>query len=256
MKKAILTVFLVITLASLKPCDAQSPQTQSITKDPASVSPVTSNPSDAVVQISPVGAQKAAAAPSLTAASSPTVAPPADIASVIAKEVLSANNQVVGQVASMYQNFGLFITIIVTLVGGIATWMSYVARKSVQEFIQEWTKKMESLENDMKEDLTRLRDAVAEAEGSAKKAQGYAQSIEDSKEIVNKILKDYDRFRAISTFTPQLGEEKEVVVSAQSVPEGGGERRPSEPSANEEDAQVAERLKGKIDTPNDEGQKP
>lgn len=147
----------------------------------------------------------------------------------------------------MYQKFGLFITIIVTLVGGVATWMSYVARRSVQEFIQEWTEKVKSLESDMKEDLKRLRDAVTEAEGSAQKAAGHAQSIEDSKEIVGKILQDYDRLRSIPTLSAQLG------VSPQPIVEAALAQPSQEPPATEEDAEVANRLKGKIDPPEGEG---
>ncbi len=254
MKKPILTAFVAVILASLTPCDAQIPPPQLNRSSPSS--PVTAGPPVGVAQPPPVNAQKAAAASSPAGASAATIAPPADIASLIAKEVLSANNQVVSQVASMYQNFGLFITIIVTLVGGIAIWVSYVARKSVQEFIQEWTKKMESIENDMKEDLKRLRDAVAEAEGSAKKAGGHAQSIEDSKEIVSKILEDYDRLRAIPTFSAQFRGEEEVAVSPQPVAETPLAQPPQGPLATEEDAEVADRLKGKIDTPEGEGQEP
>jgi hypothetical protein len=124
MKKPILTAFVAITFASLTPCYAQIPLVQLNRSSPSS--PVTAGPPVGMAQPPPVNAQKAAAASSPAGASA-TIAPPADIASLIAKEVLSANNQVVSQVASMYQNFGLFITIIVTLVGGIAIWVSYVA---------------------------------------------------------------------------------------------------------------------------------
>jgi uncharacterized membrane protein YccC len=144
----------------------------------------------------------------------------------------------------MYQNLGLFITIIVTLVGGVATWMSYVARKSVHEFIQEWTEKVKSLENDMKGDLKRLHDAVTEAEGSAKKAAEHERAIEDSKKILDKILEDYDRLRAIPSLATQLRVEEERTT----------EQPPQEVPTPEEDAAVEARLRGKIDPPIGEGQ--
>lgn len=191
-----------------------------------------------------------------TAPLSATIAPPADITSLTAKEILSANNQVVSQVASMYQNLGLFITIIVTLVGGVATWMSYVAKKSVQEFIQEWTKKMESLENDMKEASKRLHDAVNAAETSAKKAAGHEQSIEDSKKVVNKTLEDVDRLRVgVASLSAQFRGE-EAAAAPQPVAEAAVEQPPSEPLAADEDAEVAARLKDKINSPEGEGKEP
>ena len=251
MKKPIQTALLAITLASLTPCEAQLPSAQLNTD--SSSSPVTPGPLVGVTQPPPVNTQKAGAASSLAGTASATTAPPTDIASAVAKEILSANNQVVSQVASMYQNFGLFITIIVTLVGGIATWMSYIARKSVQEFIQEWTKKMEFLENDMKEALKRLRDAVAEAEASAKKAAGHEQSIEDSKKVVTKALEDVDRLRVgVASLYAQRGGE-EPAAAPQPVEEAPVEEPRSEPLAAEEDAEVTARLKDKINPPEGEG---
>ena len=103
---------------------------------------------------------------------------------------------------------------------------------------------MESLENDMKEDLKRLHNAVTEAEGSAKKAAEHEQSIEDSKKILGKILEDYDRLRAIPSLATQLREEEERTA----------EQPPQEAPIPEEDAEVAARLKGKIDPSESEGQ--
>ncbi len=82
-------------------------------------------------------------------------------------DILSANNQVIAQVALMYQHLGLFITIIVTLVGGVATWMSYVAKKTVHEFVSEWKEKLNAIETDMKTTQTALHDALDGAKASA-----------------------------------------------------------------------------------------
>jgi hypothetical protein len=254
MKKAILTALFASILLLHSASDAQALLAKSnINTSSSPVFPVTvSSPVGAAPAIS----QQATATPSSTAPSSPTIAPPADIASLTAKEILSANNQVVNQVASMYQNLGLFITIIVTLVGGVATWMSYVARKSVHEFIQEWTKKLESVENEMKESLKRLRVAVAEADASAKKAAGHEQSIEDSTKVVNKTLKDIDALKlGVASLSAQVRGE-EVSAVAQPATEAGGDQPVSEPLAAEEDAEVAARLKDKINSSKGGGQKP
>ena len=256
MNKTILTALFSLTLALLNPCDAQTPPAQSQTNAPSlPVSSGTTEPSGGVVE-PPPSIQRRVQATDPAAPSSAITAPPGDITSLIVKEILSANNQVVSQVASMYQNLGLFITIIVTLVGGVATWMSYVARRSVQEFIQEWTEKVKSLESDMKEDLKRLRDAVAEAEGSAKKAAEHEQSIKDSQKIVDKILEDYDRLRAIPELSTQLRGEEERAVSPQPVTGTSLGRFPQEALAPEEEAEVTDRLKGKINPPEGVGQKP
>lgn len=270
MMKTILTVLFFVVLTSLNLCDAQTPPAQAPTDAPSvPVSPQTSNPptrvaQPPVVQSPPANIQPQAVATSPTTSPPVITTPPADIGSLIAKEVLSANNQVVSQVASMYQNLGLFITIIVTLVGGFTTWMSYIARKSVQEFIQEWTEKVKSLESewtekvkflesDMKEGLKRLRDAIAEAEGSAKEAAKHAQAIEDNKKIVDKILQDYDRLRSIPTLSAQLRGDEQVGVSPQPIEETALAQPPQESPTTEEDAEVADRLKGKFDPPEDKG---
>lgn len=157
----------------------------------------------------------------------------------------------------MYQNLGLFITIIVTLVGGVATWMSYLARRSVHEFIQEWTKKLESVEIEMKESLKRLRDAVAEAEGSAKKAAKHAQSVDDSATVLNKTLEDAHRLRHdVASLYTQLRGEQSAAAPPQPIAEAAPGQPSPEPLAAEEDAEVAARLKGKIDSPEGEGTKP
>ncbi len=254
MKNAILTALFASILLLHSASDAQTiPAKSNINASSSPVFPVTANSS---VGAAPANSQQAVAASSPTAPSLPTIAPPADIASLTAKEILSANNQVVNQVASMYQNLGLFITIIVTLVGGVATWLSYVARRSVQEFIQEWTKKLELIENNMKEVLQRLHDAVTEAEASAKKAAGHEQSIEDSTKVVSKTLKDIDALTlrlGVASLSDQVRGE-EVSAVAQPAGEAGGDQPASEPLAAEEDAEVAARLKDKINSPEGGGQ--
>ncbi|MEJ0091338.1 MAG: DUF3149 domain-containing protein [Limisphaerales bacterium] len=127
--------------------------------------------------------------------SMPQIALPADIASLTAKEILSANNQVVGQIATMYQHFGLFITIIVTMLGIIATVVGYFIRKSVHELVGEWTKKFEKIEAEMEKSRNRLLAAVNEAEGSAKDAAASAESIDDDKKVLSQAIKDVDRLR-------------------------------------------------------------
>jgi peptidoglycan hydrolase CwlO-like protein len=157
----------------------------------------------------------------------------------------------------MYQNLGLFITIIVTLVGGVATWMSYVARKSVHEFIQEWSKKLESVENEMKESLKRLRDLVGEAEGSANKAAKHAQSIEDSEKVLNKTLESVDNLRAyVASLDAQQRGEQAAATHPQPIAEAAPVQPSSEPQAADEDADVTSRLKGKINPAESEGPKP
>lgn len=261
MMKTILTVLFFMAFASLNPCGAQPLPTQTPTNaPPVPVSPQTSNPpigvtQPPVVQPPPADMQPQAVATSPTTSPPVITTPPADIGSLIAKEVLSANNQVVSQVASMYQNLGLFITIIVTLVGGVATWMSYVARKSVHEFIQEWTEKMKSLENDMKEASKRLHETVAEAENSAQKAAGYERSIEDSKKVLSKTLEDVDRLRAgVASLHDQLRREEAAGALPKPVTEVAIEQPITEPLIAEEDEEVAVRLKGKINPAEGEGQ--
>jgi hypothetical protein len=182
-----------------------------------------------------------------TQPSSPVTSPP-DVSPLVLKEILSANNQVVSQVASMYQNFGLFITIIVTFVSVIATLIGFLARRSVQGFIREWTKKMEPLEKEMKDSLNRLREAVTVAEGSAKKAADHEQSIKDNIAVLNKALEDVDRLQtSLESCLAQVRGEGAAVRPSATVAEGAVVQHSPEPSTTEEDAEVAAHLQGKID---------
>lgn len=89
MNKTILTALFSLTLALLNPCDAQTPLAQSQTNVPSlPVSPGTTEPSVGVVEPSPsIQRQVQATVPATP--SSTITAPPADIASLIAKEVLA-----------------------------------------------------------------------------------------------------------------------------------------------------------------------
>lgn len=200
--------------------------------------------------------------PSLPAplTSTPTLiaTPPADFASLTAKEILSANNQVVSHLAVMYQTFGVLITIIVTLVGGIATYLSYAARKNVAEFLQDWTKKMEVLEDRMKASSDRIDEATAKAEKSAAQAAKSAQeagrheqSMKDSVTIAERNLKDIEEMRAqagvpaaTEGLTPSVAVSEGLVVSDS-----------TEALDSAEDAAVAKQLKGKIN-PAETGESP
>jgi hypothetical protein len=170
------------------------------------------------------------------------------------KEILSANNQVVNQVASMYQHFGLFLTIIVTLVGGIATWLSVMAKRSVNEFIKEWTDKMKLLESEIKNSMNRLHEAVAEAEGSAKKAATHEQTLQNGVLILNQALQERDRLR--ENFTSQHTQKSE---EQSDLPSSSAEATvippPTQSSVTDEDAEVSALLKDKIDLPEGEGNK-
>jgi hypothetical protein len=232
--------------------------------DPEILQAQTANKSSAIANLHSVGnypnmvAKLTAAQAQSSVASNPQaqslpiIAPPADIASLTAKEILAANNQVVNHLASMYQNFGLFLTIIVTLVGIIATGLSFMANKSVKDFIKEWNKKIESIESEMKASLNRLNNAVSEAESSARKAAASALSVDDSKIVLNKSLEDVARMQAsIALLHPQdVGEQHDVPPSSKEavvIPP------PSQFPDTDEDAEVSARLKGKINSTEGEG---
>lgn len=196
---------------------------------------------------------------------SPAITSPPDVSPVVLKEILSANNQVVSQVASMYQNFGILITIIVSLVGVFAGVLGFYATRSVREFLREWNNKMESLEKATKSSLEswdreirrsvdKVHEAVAEAENSANKAAEHARSIEDNKIVLNKTLEDVDQLRArVEWLRAQVGAEEPGVGPARTVPEAEVAQPLPEPISTEEEAEVAARLKDKIDPKGDEG---
>lgn len=184
-----------------------------------------------------------------TPASTSPIAGPADIASLTAKEILATNNQVVGQVATMYQHLGLFITIIVTLVGGVATWLSYVARKNVHDFVADWKEKLQALQKEMEDAKTRLHAALAEAVKSASGAAQSAQSITDSQRVLSQTLEDVDRLRTIVTSLEaevrrQTGLPNPPPPPPTAIP---ATAPPNEGITAEESAQVAEMLKGKVE---------
>lgn len=226
---------------------AKSLTAQTNTASPLPAPSAGSNPPAQKAQTPSLTPQQSPVLRNPAASPSSAVAAPADIAPLL-KEMLSANNQVVGQVASMYQNLGLFNTIIVTLVGVIATLIGILARKSVQGFIRDWSKKMESLEKEMKDSLSRLREAVTAAEGSAKKAAEHEQSIMDGTAVLSKNLQDVDRLQtSLESCLAQVRGEVAAVQPSPPVSEGGVLRHSPEASTTAEDAEVAARLQGKID---------
>jgi uncharacterized membrane protein len=203
------------------------------------------------VQVPANQIQQSPASNGVALSANPLTISPTDVGSLTAKEILAANNQAVSQVASMYQYFGLFITIIVTLLGGFGVILGFVARRSLKEFIQEWDRKLqslqkdmkESLEKDMKESLERLHDSVSQAEDSANKAAEHAQSIMDTAAILDKVLRDVDTIRAKFTAVNNASEAE----SYGETPGPAAAEASVEPSPSEEDAEVAARLEGKIE---------
>jgi hypothetical protein len=107
----------------------------------------------------------------------------------------------------------------------------------------------------MKESLDRLNKAVVEAEQSATKAAGHELSIKDTETILTKALEDVDKLRtSVAALRDQMGgaglpiEEPPPLASDQEI---------IAPISNlsdaAEDAEVAERLRGKINPPEGEG---
>jgi len=193
------------------------------------------------------------------------IALPADIASLTAKEILAANNQVVSQVATMYQHLGLFITIMLTLLGLVASALSYVIRKSVQEFIQEWTKKFErrekimndewanklkAFEDDVKLSLEKIHNAVNKAEGSAIKAARHELSLEDNMRVLDQNLKQVDRLKMDIV---NLKEQPQIANPPQPLAMDAPMQVVPEPTIAGEDAEVANFLKDKINPAGEEG---
>lgn len=207
-------------------------------------------------------AQSSSTPPPFSATPAPTpaplisLAPPADIASLNAREILAANNAVVGQVATMYQHFGLLITVIVTAVGAFATWMSYLARKNVHEFIAEWDKKLQEKEQQIDKALEKSREAEAMATRSAVEAERHARSIEASLTVLSQSLQRADELRAqvdqIRDKLAALASEVRAPVPTATAPSPETPPPPSDgqavddPISTSEEASVADRLKGRL----------
>ncbi len=195
----------------------------------------------------------------LTPPTSLTVSP-TEVGSLTAKEILAANSQAVAHVATMYQYFGLFITIIVSLIGigvGGAGWFAW---KSLKEFKEDWNKQFleekgrmkDALEKEIEKHTLRINEAAASAEESARKAALDAQSVEDNKIILNEALKDVDKIKQkLAGTRTSVETEFEIETS----PPSKGPTQVTEPvdsSETEEDVKVATRLKGKIKPENGE----
>jgi hypothetical protein len=211
---------------------------------PASLSAQVVRPAE----ITPVAPSSGPQATASTTAAAPhmSATPPSDVSSLTAKEILAANNLMIGNVAGMYQSLGLFITVIVTLVGGGVGVIAYVARKDVKEFIHEWDDRLKTLAKDGDDSAKRLRDLVAEAEKSANKAAEYSKSIEGDREVLNRALKDLDRFRAASDGrSDESGGGSSAAVAAEPGPMAAESE--IDPEVTQEDAEVAARLNGKIE---------
>jgi hypothetical protein len=189
-----------------------------------------------------------------------SLAPPADIASLTAKEILAANNAVVLQVATMYQHFGLLITVLVTVAAVFASYMSYVARKNVQEFVAEWDKKLQGKELQIDSTLQRARDAEQTAAKSATEAEKHANSLTAVLPVINMALTQVDLIRAQ---LDQIRERNSDLAANYSTPEGAAPQTPlaptltapatqsagpaiDEPISTHEQASVSERLRGRL----------
>jgi F0F1-type ATP synthase membrane subunit b/b' len=188
------------------------------------------------------------------ASSNPTAAqltPPASpqtVPSLTAKELLDANSQAVTHLASMFQMFGVLITIIVGVVGVLATWLGILAKKSVNEMVADWSKKLEAIKADMEAAKAKLQEAVAQAQSSANDANRQAQSITDAQTVFNKTLQDLDTIKAklaALSVTPATTPAPATEAAVPPPPNGPA------PSAVEtvtaaESAEVANLLKGKL----------
>jgi hypothetical protein len=247
MKKVIIVATIMSTLFFHHIITERSLTAQTNSESSSHALPLVSNPPSQGTLAPPGKPEQSQAFSRSATASLSAITPTSDI-SLLLKEMLSTNNQVVSQVAQMYQNLGLFITIIVTLVGVIATLLAFLARRSVQGFIHDWTKKMENLEKDMKASLNRLHETVFEAETSAKKAAGYEESFKENIAVLNKSLEKVDRLQTdLQPYLAQTRVEEPTLGPPLPSVEDIEVPHSSEPSTAEEDAEVEAYLKGKID---------
>lgn len=184
----------------------------------------------------------------------PTIAVPADIASLTAKEILAANNQVVAQVASMYQHLGLFITIIITLVGIAVTVIGYFARKSVHELIAEWKIKLASTQDDMQKTKDKLTLAVTETETKAANAAKDAQSLNDGVKILQQALTEVDQLRTrVAQLADELQKQQAQQLNGSASQPAANQEQAADPVSTTEAAltheanEVSKLLSGKVD---------
>lgn len=197
-----------------------------------------------------------------TASVLPPHLPPSDVPSLTAKEILAANNQVISNVAAMYQHLGLFITIMTSLVGAAVAVIAFFARKSVHDFIDNWKEQLESLKQEESTKFSaavaaaeaKLQAAVRAAEQSARIAAGHAQSIEDSKTVMATTLSEVDAMRRRFDSSPeQVAAELPIATSTTGTNVAAGDestalgtQSATPQNSSVEDAEVAERLRGKM----------
>jgi uncharacterized protein HemX len=177
-------------------------------------------------------AQATQANPAVTPAASPTSA-----------ATSTAGDAVLNRVASMFQNFGLFITCTVAVIGLGAGIFGFLAYKSVRDFLKDWELRLIRKEDELKDTLKRAHEAEEDAKKSADKAAKSSREIEDTQAIIDRVLKDVDEIRAKLKGAPELQEGREA-IAPQAEQKAAGE--PSETVSAKEEADVAERLKGKI----------
>jgi hypothetical protein len=208
----------------------------------------------ATVSASPQANQVGSAPATVTSSSvqpaNQGITPPAppQVPSLTAKELLDANSQAVTHLASMFQMFAALITIIVGVVGLLATWLGLFLKKSVAETVAEWSKKLETIKTEMDAAKAKLHEAVSQAQASASDASRQAQSITDAQTVLSKTLQELDTVKAKLAALTETGAGN---FSARSTPEGGAAPTPSIASTVEtvtpaESAEVADLLKGKL----------
>lgn len=181
------------------------------------------------------------AAPIPTAAT-PTTTTPAATA--------NAGDQVLNRVASMFQNFGLFITCTVAVIALGAGLFGFLAYRSVRDFLKDWEQRLIRKEDELKDTLTRVHEAEEDAKKSAEKAAKSSREIEDTQAIIDQVLKDFDNIREKLKNSPDLQEKREP-PSPQAEQKAAGES--TDTVSAKEEADVAQRLKGKIPASSEEG---
>lgn len=179
------------------------------------------------------------------------------------KDAIAANNQTVSHVSGIFQAFGWWIGILITILGagaGIGGWFAF---KSLHELNAEHQKRLKKAEAQWQEEwksfqakATRELESLVEnarkqadaAESSARQAEKHAAAIENSRGILNQALIDIDALQ---------GKHRAVVAGHCSVntPLTGTTSSPpvdkTEEPTEEEAEQIKAGLKGKLGTSDD-----
>jgi hypothetical protein len=190
-----------------------------------------------------------AGGPVTTAATQPQPQPaqpnpaPSIPASASSAAANSAGNDVLNRVASMFQSFGLFITCTVAVIGLGAGIFGFLAYKSVRDFLKDWEQRLIRKEDELKDTLKRAHEAEEDAKKSADKAAKSSREIEDTQAIIDRVLKDVDEISAKLKNIPEFQGKREPVALQ---PESKAASEPADTVSAKEEADVAERLKGKI----------